>query len=229
MQESITHLFVDCQFTRSLWSYLLDLFNITTSWDGPIHKQLFGKLDKDKKAFKTLPIIVCWQLWLERNRCLFDSISPTLKRVSILVRGMVDSDRRMDGVRNHHRIKKTPELNLDTICWFDGAAQSNKLLSGAGGIIKTLGNSTIRWTLNCGQGTNTRVELLGLWASLTLAQRLNISQLHVLGDSKIIIDWINHTCNLKVANLLGWMKKIRELSHSFSYIKFDHIYREENS
>jgi ribonuclease HI len=81
--------------------------------------------------------------------------------------------------------------------------------SGAGGIIKTLGNSTYRWTLNCGQGTNTMAKLLGLWDSLTLAQRLNMSQLHVLGDSNIIIDSINQTYNIKVANLLGWMKKIK--------------------
>jgi hypothetical protein len=84
----------------------------------------------------------------------------------------VDIDSRLDYERNHFRIKKTPDLTLDYVCWFDGAAQSQGLLSRAGGIIKTIGNSTYRWTLNCGQGTNTREELLGLWASLTLAHRI---------------------------------------------------------
>ena len=77
-------------------------------------------------------------------------------------------------------------------------------------------------------GYKHKVELMGLWTSLTLAHRLNITQLLVLGDSKIVIDWINHNCSLKVTNLMGWMSKIRDLSHSFKDIKFDHIYREEN-
>ena len=34
-------------------------------------------------------------------------------------------------------------------------------------------------------------ELVGVWASLILATRLSISDLHVLGDSKIVIDWLN--------------------------------------
>jgi ribonuclease HI len=80
--------------------------------------------------------------------------------------------------------------------------QNHGLLSGVGGILKTIGNTTYRWTLNCGHGTNTREKLLGLWASLTLAHRLNIAQLLVLGDSKIVIDWINHNCSLKVTNLM---------------------------
>jgi ribonuclease HI len=226
--ESISHMFVDCLFTHTLWRDLLDHYKIITPWEGRSINNCVEDWIKKEKVFKTFPIIVCWNLWLERNRCIFESLVPTLKRVSILVKSMVDSTCRVDINQVQHRIKKTPELIMDTTCWFDGASQGNGLLSGVGGIIKTSGNSTIRWTLNCGQGTNTRAKLLGLWASLILAQRLNISQLHVLGDSKVILDWSNQSCNINVANLMGWKKKIRELIQYFSFIKFDHIYREEN-
>jgi ribonuclease HI len=117
---------------------------------------------------------------------------------------------------------------MQIICWFDGASQNNGTLCGAGGIIRTGGNTYYRWTLNCGMGTNTRAELLGVWASLSLAHRLGIDQLQVLGDSKIVVDWLNHKCNLFVSSLLGWMEKIRILVTLFNDIKFDHIYREEN-
>jgi hypothetical protein len=53
-------------------------------------------------------------------------------------------------IRTHNRIKKTPDIILDFVCWFDGAAQNNGLLCGAGGILKTTGSTTYRWTLNCG-------------------------------------------------------------------------------
>jgi ribonuclease HI len=79
---------------------------------------------------------------------------------------------------------------MQNICWFNGVAQNNGTLSGAGSIIKTGENIIYRSTFNCGMGTNTRDELLGVWASLTLAYKLDIDHLQVLGDSKILVDWL---------------------------------------
>jgi ribonuclease HI len=76
----------------------------------------------------------------------------------------------------------------DALAWFDGAAQKEGSLCGVGGIIKTLDASIYKWTLNCGRGTNSKVELLGVWETLLLANSLSISSIHVLGDSKVIID-----------------------------------------
>jgi ribonuclease HI len=80
------------------------------------------------------------------------------------------------------RFKKTPAITSIPVAWFDGAAQANGILSGVGGIIKQAGNIIYRWTLNCGPGTNTWDELMGVWASFILATRLEIDQLQVLGD-----------------------------------------------
>jgi ribonuclease HI len=124
---------------------------------------------------------------------------------------MVNSTSCLLQSRTQSRIKKTPDFSGDNLCWFDGVAQRNGTLCGAGGIIKTSGMTSYRWTLNCGQGSNTREKLLGVWACLTLEQHLNLECLHVLGDSKIVIDWINHSNKLQVTSLLGW-----------------NIYREEN-
>jgi hypothetical protein len=55
------------------------------------------------------------------------------------------------------------------IGWFDRVAQQNGDQSGVGGVIKITEHSTYKWTLNCGHGTNTMAEFLGVWASLTLA------------------------------------------------------------
>jgi len=74
------------------------------------------------------------------------------------------------------------------IGWFDGAAQKNGEQSGAGGVIKLNEHSIYKWTLNCGGGSNTIAELLSAWATLTLAHRLSITDFHVIGDSKIVID-----------------------------------------
>jgi ribonuclease HI len=95
-------------------------------------------------------------------------------------------------------------------------------------VIKINDHSTYRWTLNCGNGTNTRAELLGVWASLTLASRLSITDFLVLGDSKIVIDWLNRKGALQVVTLDCWKDRIYELLKCFRTISFAHIYREEN-
>jgi ribonuclease HI len=78
-----------------------------------------------------------------------------------------------------------------SLAWFDGAAQQNGNISGAGGIIKLDALREYRWTMNCGKGSNTRAELLGAWSTLVLAARLSVYDLHIMGDSKIVIDWLN--------------------------------------
>jgi ribonuclease HI len=111
---------------------------------------------------------------------------------------------------------------------FDGATLSNGECCGAGGIIKTHASKVIKWYINCGAGTNTKAELMGLWATLTLATLWSIEKIQVLGDSKVIIDWINQKGQLHAVNIEGWKLKTKELAITFQDISFQHIYREHN-
>jgi len=69
---------------------------------------------------------------------------------------------------------------------------------------------------------------LRAWASLTLAIRLSIFELHLLGDSKIIIEWLNRRGTLQAIALECWKERIKETLLHFRDITFTHIYREEN-
>jgi len=84
------------------------------------------------------------------------------------------------------------------------------------------------WFLNCGEGTNNKAELLGLWATLFLASCWSISHLLVLGDSRIIIDWISRKSKLQSVHIDSWKFKTMELSKSFTDINFQHIPRLQN-
>jgi ribonuclease HI len=53
-----------------------------------------------------------------------------------------------------------------------------------------------RWFINGGEGTNTKAELLGAWSTLILAHHLKIKKILVMGDSKVVIDWLNLKGNL---------------------------------
>jgi ribonuclease HI len=98
-----------------------------------------------------------------------------------------------------------------TVACFDGATQSNGKQCGARGVIKTSNLSFHRWIFNCGEGTNTREELLGVWATLTLATRLEISEIQVMGDSKVVIDWINDKGRLQACAIECWKLRIMDL------------------
>jgi len=69
--ESITHMFVACPFTLSLWSYLLDSYKITFAWGGGSLSNCLENYIKTKNVYKSLPIIIYWHMWLERNQCIF--------------------------------------------------------------------------------------------------------------------------------------------------------------
>jgi ribonuclease HI len=98
----------------------------------------------------------------------------------------------------------------------------------AGGIIKISASTVYKWYLNCGTGTNTKAELLGVWATLYIANYLSISKLQVLGDSKVIINWLNNKGNLCVSALEGWKQRISLLKEKFFITNFYHILREFN-
>lgn len=77
-------------------------------------------------------------------------------------------------------------------------------------------------------GTNIRVEVIALWGLLFFARHINLGQINIYGDAKIVIDWINERANLNAPMLTGWMERILNLKYSFDLISFSHVYREHN-
>jgi len=150
-----------------------------------------------------------------------------LQRIVYLVLGAVGSVGKIQKVPKARR--SATMLPVDkALAWFDRAAQQNGTLFGVGGVLQIDDHTEYRWTLNCGSGTNSRVEIMGAWATLTLATRLFVFDLFVLGDSKIIIDWLNGKGSITVANLYSWNERIYEIIPLFRTLSFAHIYREEN-
>jgi ribonuclease HI len=94
--------------------------------------------------------------------------------------------------------------------------------------LKIIDSLVVRWFFKCGEGTNTKAELVGVWASLSIAKILYIQHIQVLGDSKIVIEWLKQNGNLQAINIEGWKHIIRDLASSFQGISFQHIFKESN-
>ena len=102
------------------------------------------------------------------------------------------------------------------------------MICGVGGVIKIPESIAYGWYINCWEGTNTKVELMGVWDTLTLANLCNIQNLQILGDSKVVIDWLNHKGELQAIDIEGWKHRTMELTTLFQGICFHHIIRQFN-
>jgi hypothetical protein len=125
--------------------------------------------------------------WIERNKAIFDERSPS---VSAVVYKILGSHNWLP--QSHKptslRVCTITQKEGYTIAFFDGMAISGGKRCGAGGIIKLQSRLFINGTSTVGKAPTQKRELMGVWATLTLANMWSIQKIQVLGDSKVIID-----------------------------------------
>lgn len=83
------------------------------------------------------------------------------------------------------------------------------------------------WTSG-GIGTNSKAEMLALWALLRFAYSKGIKSLVIRGDSKFIIDSASKNVTIHYIYLQQWGNGVREAKNDFDSISYQHIFRELN-
>ena len=63
------------------------------------------------------------------------------------------------------------------------------MIAGAGFCIFLNDSHFLEFSLGVGHGTNTKAELLSLWALLHTSHMMGIPLAQVFGDSQVIINW----------------------------------------
>jgi hypothetical protein len=111
--------------------------------------------------------------------------------------------------------------------FFDDASINGGATCGAGGSLKRLNNPDVRWIFNCGGGSNTKVELVGAWET-SLWQISWIFITSMLGDSKVVIEWLQRKGKLHATKIEGWKRRVRDMEKKFQGTYFQHIFRESN-
>ena len=110
--------------------------------------------------------------------------------------------------------------------FFDGASAKN--VGGVGYCVFLNESHSLEFALGAGNCTNTKAELVGLWALLHTTQMMGIPTLKVFGDSLVIINWAKCTATLSPPELHHWCRETRKLCSRFLELSFCHIYREHN-
>jgi hypothetical protein len=205
--EDTTHLFIHCSFTKAIWDKIQTGKKFKNVWKGNSLAECLTNWTADKTVPSYLAALICWYIWLERNSAIFEEKKPSTLAV---VTKTLGSLKRPEVSKNLLPIRSCliAQHHDMTVSCFDGATHTNGKCCGAGGVIKTSDISVYRWYFNCGEGTNTKAELLGVWATLLLANHLSIHKLQILGDSKVVIDWINKRGELRACAIEGWKQRI---------------------
>jgi hypothetical protein len=75
--ETIDHLFLHCPFTQSVWNKVRIMHGYKTNWFGVNLAECIKIWYEDKSAPSTLAALICWNIWNERNKSIFEGISPS--------------------------------------------------------------------------------------------------------------------------------------------------------
>jgi len=78
-KETALHLFVNFPFTHHLCKFLYTFFSLVSPWRCNSLTNCLDNSLKMENFYITLPSLECWYIWLERNKCLFESHTPTIQ------------------------------------------------------------------------------------------------------------------------------------------------------
>ena len=94
-----------------------------------------------------------------------------------------------------------------SVGYFDGAASVKA--GGAGFVIYLSETHYFCFSMGCGSSSNTRAELLALWAVLRVSHLMGLPMRSIFGDSMVIISWINQLSALDLPTLTHWCEDIK--------------------
>lgn len=124
---------------------------------------------------------------------------------------------------------KNNTVSFDYLLQFDGGSRGNPGCSGSGSVIYYKGNEIWNRSVYLGDNhTNNYAEYYGLIYGLIGAKELEIKNLRVQGDSKVIINQLLGRFNVRSPTLKPLYQNAKEQMEYFENMNFEHIYRKKN-
>ena len=130
---------------------------------------------------------------------------------------------------NTHQADQT--IRDEYVLYFDGCSKGNPGRAGAGAVIYKNGIELYNEAKLVGEKeTNNVAEYTALVMGLTAAlnHSAQIKELHVKGDSDLVIKQMKGLYKVKSPNMLGLFAQAKTLATMFTTISFTHVYRQFN-
>lgn len=219
--ETSTHVFLHCTFTTHLWLSICSALNVEWTWNQNTLHECHKNWVQSHRDHPTLPLFICWGVWLHRNRALFDDdhISPFITGLKILT--IYREYRRQPSILKKRRLIQPFIYDFQLVGYFDGATKDG--VGGCGFVLYLNENHYYRGWMGLVTGTNNLAELSAIWALLYWAHYLNINSVNIYGDSLLIINWLIGKNRIVAATLHQRCTRIRELISQMGHVQFKHI------
>ncbi|OUZ99195.1 Ribonuclease H domain [Macleaya cordata] len=241
--EDELHLFWQCPVSRSLWTWILNIFGFHTSNQSISFQSLAtNKSPAVKDTWAAAFAYIITEIWHIRNACTFDNRSINLENIkrkimmnfqetSILLKScmhnkiedlIIFSSLKMSSRPVHHRrifecYWIPPRENQIKICC-DGCSKGNPSFSGAGIVIRNhMGNTLAAMSIRLRICTNFVAEILAIILGMEWAFDQGWSNVWIASDSMAAIRCFT-------ANKIPWFIRSRwnniknSLSSSFSFV-----------
>lgn len=123
----------------------------------------------------------------------------------------------------------TEQMQPEFVGYFDGACNNtgNRRM-GIGAILYQHNRIIGTVSEHRGVGTSNEAEWLALIALLELAVRKGVKELHIRGDSELVVFQMRGKYRVKAENLKPFKEKAYELCRKIGMAKIRHIPREQN-
>jgi len=114
--------------------------------------------------------------------------------------------------------------------FFDGCSKGNPGRAGAGAVLyDASGNEVFAESVFDGHSTtNNEAEYTGLILGVNSARKQGITELHVRGDSQLVIRQMQGKYKVNSPKLAPLHKCAVTLAAKFATIDYDHVYRDKN-
>jgi len=73
-EETLNHLFIYCNFKKSIWLSILKEQNINNIWEGGLLIDCFQNWSSKTNFWKEFPCYICWDIWKQRNLVMFEDL-----------------------------------------------------------------------------------------------------------------------------------------------------------
>jgi ribonuclease HI len=113
--------------------------------------------------------------------------------------------------------------------YFDGGSRGNPGPAGWGACIVDENGAVVAELFGAlGVATNNVAEYNGLIAALEWAVAQGLTELHVKGDSQLLVEQMRGNYRVKNAGLIPLHQKARALALKIGKVTFEHVRREHN-
>lgn len=188
-EDCVQHLFSSCFMQKNAIIYLSDVYHfLPPQHSDKLSTFLSTWISRFPKHSLCcyLPFFTIWVVWKERNNAIFEGNNPSL--MSITQQVMYLSQLYKPAVA---KVEKPRAIGLEPVLvppygFFDGAATEG--IGGVGFCLYLKVSHSFEFAMGAGTCTNTKAELIALWALLHVTLSMGIPKLNIFCDSEVIIN-----------------------------------------